>query len=177
MLLKNIYKMNCPVCDKSGLPDYNLNSVVCPQCNSDLSGFVQLEKSSIVYNKSVKRQKRLVVISVIVALVLILLLFMPRSKKQAEIIQAELQQKETIINKLSSELSNKDEEIQILKRTNQETEEINFYYVVKKGDNLSKIAYLFYNDWEMYKKIQRDNNLKPGDLIMPKDKLIIKIKQ
>ena len=166
--------MNCPVCDKSGLPDYNVNSVVCPQCNSDLSGFVQLEKSSIVYNKSIKRQKRLLFISAIIILVLILL-FVPRSNKQTEFIQGQLQQKQTIINKLSYELANKDEEVQILKKSKQETEEIFFNYVVKKGDNLSKIAYFFYNDWEMYKKIQLDNNLKPGDLIMPKDKLIIKI--
>ena len=32
--------MNCPVCDKAGLPNYKVSSTTCPQCNSNLEAFM-----------------------------------------------------------------------------------------------------------------------------------------
>lgn len=34
----------CPVCGKTGIPNYHSHDVVCPQCNSDLSVFRQIDQ-------------------------------------------------------------------------------------------------------------------------------------
>ncbi|MDE6246633.1 MAG: hypothetical protein K2M41_02170 [Muribaculaceae bacterium] len=37
-------KTVCPVCGKAGIPNYHSHDVVCPQCNSDLSVFRQIDQ-------------------------------------------------------------------------------------------------------------------------------------
>ncbi|MBD5283788.1 MAG: N-6 DNA methylase [Bacteroides sp.] len=37
-------KAVCPVCGKAGIPNYHSHDVVCPQCNSDLSVFRQIDQ-------------------------------------------------------------------------------------------------------------------------------------
>ncbi len=37
----------CPVCGKAGIPNYHSHDVVCPQCNSDLSVFRQIDQLSV----------------------------------------------------------------------------------------------------------------------------------
>ena len=39
-------KVICPVCGKAGIPNYHNHDVVCPQCNSDLSVFRQIDQLS-----------------------------------------------------------------------------------------------------------------------------------
>jgi len=50
------------------------------------------------------------------------------------------------------------------------------YYIIKKDDNLSEIAKLFYNDGSRLEQIMTDNNLQKGYNLLPGDTLIIKIK-
>ncbi|MDY0278659.1 MAG: LysM peptidoglycan-binding domain-containing protein [Acholeplasma sp.] len=168
--------MNCPVCNKSGLPDYTNIPVICPQCNSDLKGFIYIKQTSTNYSKSVKNQKFLISFSVLMFLILLISLFFHPFIKQKEDIQIATKNNDSIIIELSTELAAKELEIKELKYNSSNQQDINFLYIVKKGDNLSKIAYFFYNDWEMYKKIETDNNLKHGSLILPNDTLILKIK-
>jgi len=165
--------MNCPVCDKSGLPDFTLNPTTCPQCNSDLSGFVVIEKGKLKFNQMLNRQKwLLLLIAILVIISGILFIKRPNIKNYI----SEVQLKDSTILALNSELKQKALEIQQFKEQPKASDVIDFKYVVKKGDNLSKIAYFFYNNWEMYKKIETDNNLKHGSLILPNDTLTIKIK-
>jgi len=165
--------MNCPVCDKSGLPDFTLNPTTCPQCNSDLSGFVVIEKGKLKFNQMLNRQKwLLLLIAILVIISGILFIKRPNIKNYI----SEVQLKDSTILALNSELKQKALEIQQFKEQPKASDVIDFKYVVKKGDNLSKIAYFFYNNWEMYKKIETDKNLKHGSLILPNDTLTIKIK-
>ena len=87
-----------------------------------------------------------------------------------------VQKNDSIIEGLEAKLKVKELEINRLQSSVAETKETSFIYIVKSGDNLSKIAHLFYNDWEMYKKIEEDNNLESGDVLFPKDTLIINLK-
>jgi len=165
--------MNCPVCGKSGLPDFTLNPTTCPQCNSDLSGFVVIEKGKLKFNQMLNRQKwLLLLIAIFVIISGILFIKRPNIKNYI----SEVQLKDSTILALNSELKQKALEIHQFKEQSKASDVIDFKYVVKKGDNLSKIAYFFYNNWEMYKKIETDNNLKHGSLILPNDTLTIKIK-
>ncbi len=44
----------CPVCGKSGLPDYSKIPSVCPQCNSDLNGYFLIGQAQ----KAIQRKNR-----------------------------------------------------------------------------------------------------------------------
>ena len=165
--------MNCPVCGHPGLPDFRLIPTTCPQCESDLSGFVLIEKGKHKFHQMLSRQKwLLLLIAILVIISGILFIKRPNIKNYISKIQL----KDATILALNSELKQRALEIQQLKEQSKASNVIEFKYVVKKGDNLSKIAYFFYNDWEMYKKIETDNNLKHGSLILPNDTLTIKIK-
>jgi hypothetical protein len=167
--------MNCPICDKSGLPDFTNEPVICPQCNSDLKGFALLEKTSSVHKKTVKKQKYIYsLLLIFVVLVFSFIVFFP--SETTNNLPPIIQNNDSIIEVLEAKLNVKELEINRLQSSIVETKETSFLYIVKSGDNLSKIALLFYNNWEMYKKIEEDNNLESGDLLFPKDSLIINLK-
>jgi len=167
--------MNCPICNKSGLPDFTSKPVTCPQCNSDLKGFALLEKTISVHNKTVKKQKH--IYSLFLAIVVLgfsVIVFFPSNTTTG--LPPIDKNNDSIILTLEAKLKDKELEINRLQDSLVEPNETSFIYIVKSGDCLSKIALLFYNNWEMYKKIEEDNNLKSGDLLFPKDTLIIKLK-
>lgn len=167
--------MNCPICDKSGLPDFTSKPVICPQCNSDLKGFALLEKTNSVHINTVKKQKYIYsLLLVIVVLGFSVIVFFPSNT--ATELPPIVQNNDSIIDVLEAKLEVKELEIIRLQSSVVETKETSFLYIVKSGDNLSKIALLFYNDWEMYKKIEEDNNLESGNMLFPKDTLIINLK-
>ena len=167
--------MNCPICNKSGLPDFTSKPVTCPQCNSDLKGFALLEKTNSVHNKTVKKQKYIYsLLLIFVVLVFSFIVFFP--SETTNNLPPIIQNNDSIIEVLEAKLKVKELEINRLQSSVVETKETSFLYIVKSGDNLSKIALLFYNDWEMYKKIEEDNNLESGNLLFPRDTLIINLK-
>lgn len=165
--------MNCPVCNRPGLPDFTSYPTTCPQCDSDLSGFVVIEKGKLKFHQILNRQKWLLLL-IVLFIIISGISLIKRPNIQNYISEVHL--KDSTITALNSELQQKESEIQQLKKPSKTPNVIELKYVVKKGDNLSKIAYIFFNNWEMYKTIQEDNNLQNGDLIMPKDTLTIKIK-
>lgn len=166
--------MNCPVCNKTGLPDYTSEPVICPQCNSDLKGFTTLEKTSMVHRQAIRKQQ----LSFLIVIFLILtvfgsFVFWPQPQRHEPEIMNDNQ--DSVIAILKTNLDAKDLEIEKLKDSKQS--HFQFNYVVKSGDNLSKIAYMFYGDWEDYKLIMEANNLNPQSVIHPGETLKINLKQ
>jgi hypothetical protein len=168
--------MDCPICKKSGLPDFYKSRVVCPQCNSDLYSFTLIGESNKLYLK--ERRKSLLLLAilsvVVIALIFSLLYHQPNSSNKSE--KPLSQNIDSLSNKFDSILICKNEEIKVLKVSLNLKEVGYFPYVVKKGDNLSRIAYIFYNDWSLYKQIKVDNNLDEDYVIHPLDTLLIRIK-
>lgn len=163
---------NCPVCNKSGLPDYKNQEVTCPQCNSNLRAYLLLSKLS---KPSAGNSKTFLPISIVVlAISLLVIFFWNKSEKTLTEIPATVPQitsakidssyyYQSIIASLKDSIS---------KVKTQGSIEIE--YKIKKGDCLSKIAYNFFGDWSKYSKIESDNNLvKPYKLAQGQ---IIKIK-
>jgi nucleoid-associated protein YgaU len=189
--------MNCPICNKPGLPDFTSKPVICPQCNSDLKGFALLEQTISIHNKTVKKQKdkytaileqtnsahkktvkkQKYIYTLLLAIVVLgfsVIVFFPSNT--ATELPPIVQNNDSIIDVLEAKLEVKELEINRLQSLLVEPKETSFLYIVKSGDNLSKIALLFYNNWEMYKKIEEDNNLERGDLLFPSDTLLINLK-
>ena len=162
--------MNCPICDKAGLLE---SATSCPQCESDLSGYILLENiknkqgkleveqeelSSKVLNEKARRRNLMILSSAlsIVCLGFMIRLYTINSDKVladnkamvlSDSLIAVIEEKDTQIENLENENSNGNKE------------NISVKYVVKRGDNLMKIARFFYNDKTRYKDIIEANNL------------------
>ncbi|MDR2086729.1 MAG: hypothetical protein LBP72_06090 [Dysgonamonadaceae bacterium] len=72
-------KYNCPICNQAGLPDYKIQPIQCPQCNTDLKPYWLL-------NSIAKRQKRNKINKLIIAVLAItcLALLLLLSKNSAD---------------------------------------------------------------------------------------------
>jgi LysM repeat protein len=154
---------NCPVCKKTGLPDYRTEEVVCPQCNSNLKAFKLLSGLSL-HKPTTKRT----IISIgIISILSILLLWQFLSNSKTETAKAALDQIPTNTVVDSSEFYKKriaelQNEVTV---KNSKQEEATVSYTIKKGDCLTKIAQVFYNDWQRFEEIEKMNNLvKPYNL-------------
>lgn len=165
---------NCPVCNKAGLPDYMTSPTICPQCNSDLKPFMLL--------KTISKQKssnlNLYVISGALIIAIILAFFYFNSitankRRSTENSKIVLQLQDSIRNLKTNIESNPIEQLV----NNKTKKEISIQYKVKKGDNLTKVAKFFYNDFRLYKKIETDNNLQQPYTLKIGQPLTIKLKQ
>jgi hypothetical protein len=163
---------NCPVCNKSGLPDYTKIQTICPQCNSDLKAFFLLHSIS-----KPKSSKTILFglggVAIIVCVFAILYFNSVSDKKQIvnENLNTVLQFQDSI--KMIHLATEKEQKLQT--ETKSSKKEIVIQYKIRNGDCLSMIAESFYCDWRMYKKIETDNNLKQPYILKIGQILIIKL--
>lgn len=166
--------MNCPVCNKSGLPNFRSEPIVCPQCNSDLKGYMVLEKTNKTYKTTVRKQRNISVVALFLIFI-VAVVFILTARQKSIVSTPVTNNQDSTINVLQKEILNQEQKIKELQTTNLNKQSTAYKYVVKNGDNLSKLAYIFYNDWQEYTRIEKDNNLTSGELIHPGDTLIIKL--
>jgi hypothetical protein len=163
---------NCPVCKKSGLPDYKIQEVTCPQCNSNLRAYLLLSNIS---KPSTEQSKTFLPISIVVlAISLLVIFYWNKFEENQTEIPATVEQitstKMDSSNYYKSLIATLKDSISKVKTIGS----IEIEYKIKKGDCLSKIADNFFGDWSKYQKIEIDNNLvKPYKLTQGQ---IIKIK-
>jgi nucleoid-associated protein YgaU len=169
--LKNEKKqvMNCPVCNYPGLPDYQSVRSVCPNCGSDLKGFLLINQVEQESESKLKRLKLLCAgLSVVLLIFLFGSIFLLTSISKQNPVKSNQQLDSTayyskLVKDLRQELMEKPKTAEV-------------YYIIKRNDNLSQIAKLFYNDGSRTKQIMTDNNLQKGYNLLPGDTLILKIK-
>jgi hypothetical protein len=171
--------MNCPICDKAGLAE---DAKFCPQCDSNLSGFVLLKKvttkQDVLKNtqkqvteqlhKSQTAKKRIIVVSLLGSVLLASCGFWLYSEKTSAYNQV-IKEKDSLQNVVAE----KQATINKLEIQNQET---SIKYVVRKGDNLIKISRIFYANGNQYREIIKDNNLQENHTLFAGDTLTIKLK-
>ena len=150
----------CPVCSKLGIPDYRVNQIRCPQCDSDLSSFHYTAKLS-------SPKKRLILFPIVfgIAIAIGVIIYSINLINKKDNIIAD---KEALATTLTDSL--------LTLKGKKSDSTITHIYTVKFGDNCSKIAKLFYGEYSHYEKIEKENNLKRGDFIFPGQELIIKLK-
>lgn len=159
--------MNCPICNKSGLPDFNTIHIICPQCNSDLKVFLIIEGLKKKEQKlKIGRQVYLFIIAVSIISLGLGFSFSWFSNKAP--IKIASSSDSLSVYRIQTD-------IQKHKRLADSIRFSQFKYKIKHGDNLSKIAYSFYNDWTMYKVIQKDNNMGANTRLVVGDSLIINL--
>lgn len=162
---------NCPICNKAGLPDYTKESVVCPQCNSDLKAFLLLSSVS-------KPQKSKISTIILIGMTLFAITFFSlyiKSNSDKKVLNSnnELLNDSIIkIKHMQNITFNKGE-----LRTDIAKQEVIIKYIVKKGDCPYKIARFFYSSGSKYKLIEKDNNLEQPYTLKIGQILKIKISQ
>jgi nucleoid-associated protein YgaU len=160
---------NCPICNKAGLPDFTINEVNCPQCNSQLKAFLLLNSIS---SSNKKKPGIYFLWGLALLTVLFFGLFLKSTNEKNLAHNNNIILRDSITNlvgqKIVLEKIIKERQIN---RANEST----LKYVVKKGDNLYKIAQFFYGDGNMYKQIEADNNLKQPYSLKIGQILLIKI--
>lgn len=159
----------CPICDKSGLPDYSRTHTICPQCNSDLKPFFLLHTVSKTHFQKLKLFSSLGIGTLIIVLAFIYFISLNKNQKYDINESKTVQLLHDSINNLHSVIA------KFEKRENADS--IIIHYRVKPGDCPSRIAEFFYNNWSMYKQIEKDNNLHYPYILKIGQTLNIRLKQ
>ena len=162
--------MICPICHKAGIED---NATICPQCDSDLSQYNLLTK---LENKIRVRQKLksffLTGLTIIIIALVGVIIYI---KSNYNIISTSNQNLLDTADSLSNyrqKYLTISQEIDSIRNI---SEKVYIDYKVKKGDNLSSLAFIFYDDSKKAEKIAIDNGLKNKDRIYVNQILIIEI--
>lgn len=185
--------MNCPICEKKGIDD---ESPYCPQCNTELTPFFLIKKvrnkqSDLEnINKESKKKVESYKTKYNTFLVISLLLFVcfivlctwncwGVNNEKPNTSNAETNSSSINIDSLKGLLLQKDKSIDILNDSissikNETYKSDVFMYVVKRRDNLSKIASFFFGDGNAYHKIMEDNQLE-NSVISKGDTLQLKL--
>ena len=167
-----IENYDCPICNKPGLEDYRRKEIKCPNCESDLSVFVDI-KQTITRDRKLK----IAIFAVFcVATSFIIFLILSFNKTQ-ENLNASLAQnvklsdsvviKENIIKQLNDSISLIR---QAVVGNNGSTMN---YYIVKKGDSFCQISYKLFGTEELAKEIAELNEKTLTTLIFPDTKLLM----
>lgn len=168
----------CPVCGKSGIPDFRQEDVICPCCETDLSIYRKLGMLNSEKNESsAKKGRHCPTLSALVLLACLagigcICLAVHSNKRAAE------------INALSSEVVCLKDSIA---RLNAEVTALQpdqtkaappaaATYVIKRGDSLCKISQEIYGTEMRYGEIADLNNLTVASTLQVGDTLIIPAK-
>lgn len=164
---------NCPVCNKGGLPDFKIQQTICPQCNSDLTPYYLL---TLVNRPKKNRTRNIVFAGFSLILLFMTLQYFSLRNEKNKIAMEKMETERVFLDSIQSlkVLAAKLPEMKNI--SSSQLEEISITYTVKKGDNLSKIARIFYNDRGMYKKIGVDNKLDNSYFLQVGQRLTIKLK-
>lgn len=173
--------MECPICK---FPDLKDGDIICPKCSSDIEAFGLI--SSI--NKSLRCQKRIINVLIIVLILLLagstyLCMKYTCKSKQACSLKKQARDNAALIDSIAvlneriNMLSNSiNQKSQVAEKNNNEqpvAATSSDEYVVVKGDNLSEISRTQLGDVSKYKKIADDNGIVNPDIISAGQKLKI----
>lgn len=163
-------RTKCPICDKTGIPDFIKEDVVCPCCNSDLRIYRKIHLSSIKTYESKKNKWPLIIVFLfIVVIVVVGWRYSEQSELQSQLsnMKTLLAEKETKIVKLTDSIKTLSQPVKYNLDNSQ-------WYIVKQGDSFCRISRIVYGTEGKYKKIIELNNLKSNTILQPGDSIRIK---
>lgn len=165
--------MQCPVCNKSGIPD---GVVSCPECHSDLQSLNLLDQIGKIHKNRLYLSVTLAILLIAVVIVWIItgpgvksseISASPPAGSAASADQALVQDLRAEIATLKVNNEKLSDELAQLK-TKKETE-----YMVKEGESLFMIARKIYGNGFKYTEIATANNISDPDRILTGQKLKI----
>lgn len=157
----------CPVCGRTGIPDYLINeNVVCPNCNSELGVYRTLhalaEGNSGSSSQTRKYKMLSIVLSILAVLLIGALMLFNRGKSTNELEQ-KLADANTVVTELRDSISNLKSQIESSKTTDLPSASQYIEYTVMPNDSPWRIVRKFYGnhqDWEnISRKIAEANGI------------------
>lgn len=174
--------IECPICGKSGIPDFHKEDVVCPCCGADLSVYHNISNllEKCEDNKEKIKSSKLLISTVVVLCLVFVAGFIFVQKNYRTIMSKneqilELQQSNSILNDSIVSL-NKRVSMCLLKlhENSSSANEVNTY-VVKKGDSFCRISKRLYGTEARYLEIVKLNNLTVETILYPGDSLKVPV--
>lgn len=160
----------CPICNKTGIPDFINEDVVCPCCNSDLSLYRKIHLSTVSTKKC--NSKRWIMTTIFMSIICLFLscwlyCFHSDCNEQISAMENNLKEKDALVEQLKAAIKKQ------LKPVQQEQNRM-FWYVVRPGDSFCKISKNIYGTENRYKEIVKLNNLRDNTILYPGDSILIK---
>lgn len=167
-----INQTTCPVCNKTGIPDFYAEDVVCPCCGSDLSTYRKLKEIS-----SQKRSKTNILswaigIIALLACIAVVWLGMELSSRNKKILAQEQQavSYQNQISVLKDSISSINIVLPEKKIEDIQTE----WYIVRPGDSFCRISKNIYGTEAKYKEIAALNHIGINAILHVGDSIRIK---
>lgn len=156
----------CPVCGKSGIPDYLHETVICPNCNSDLGVYKTLHAIADSNNNSGDKARKSKVLSIVLFILAVLLigaLACVYSNREINVSKQQLVNANTIISELRDSISLLSTQLQSHQTTTLQSGSQYIEYTVIPNDSPWRIVRKFYGnrkDWDdISQKIAEANDL------------------
>lgn len=144
----------CPVCGKSGIPDYLNENVVCPNCNSDLGVYRTLHSLAKGNNGSSSQTRKYKMLSIVLSILAVLLigaLMLFNRGKSTNELEQKLAEANTVVAELRDSISSLKSQIESSKATDLPSASQYIEYTVMPNDSPWRIVRKFYgnrHDWE-----------------------------
>ena len=154
----------CPVCGKTGIPDFLNEDIKCPCCGSDLSIYRVIEQIPEEGHKT-NKWKPISAVAIIAAAGLGVMLFTQKPSVPSSITE-ELSQLKDSVEVLNNQLAQSE--------TVSEQPSSNYKYVVLRGDSYWSVSKKFYGTGTRADEIAKQNNRTIETPLNVGDTLIIK---
>ena len=170
-------EIKCPVCSKTGIPDYRVQDTICPQCGADLSIYKlahDIENASIT-SGGIDRGRLTWIIPAALACCFAIALtcaILSGSNTKKELKESERENSELLAQ--ISELKQAQEQPKAVTLNSSVEEGAHFVYTVRRGDSFWLISKRLYGTGTRYREIAEANGLTPESKLKVGDKLIIK---
>lgn len=156
----------CPVCGRTGIPDYLNENVVCPNCNSDLGVYRTLHtlaEGNSGSNSQTRKYKMLsIVLSILAVLLIGTLVFFNGGRNTNELTQ-KLAEANTVVAELRDSVTSLKSQIESSKAADSPSVSQYIEYSVIPNDSPWRIIRKFYGnrqDWEtISRKIAEANGI------------------
>ena len=173
----------CPVCGRTGIPDYLNENIVCPNCNSDLGVYRTLHALAEGNNGSRAQVKRYKMLSIVLSILTVLLIgafLLWYINGGNNVYDQKLATADTIVKELKDSIKTLSSRIDNHDSTDLYADIHYIEYTIRPNDSPWRIVNKIYGnrkDWENVSKIIAENNnlwdsnagtwkdIKPGQII------------